>query len=89
MCYNSFVNFYQKLTKDMQVFGHMYYLPHISECSGTNVNSERRQVMKTRARLLSIVLAAVTVIGSAIPAFAAPAEGGYQIELNQVGSFSQ
>jgi hypothetical protein len=45
--------------------------------------------MKTRARLLSIVLAAVTVIGSAIPAFAAPAEGGYQIELNQVGSFSQ
>ena len=45
--------------------------------------------MKTRAKLLSIVLAAVMVIGSAIPAFAAPAEGGYQIELDQAGSFSQ
>ena len=32
--------------------------------------------MKTRAKLLSIVLAAVMVIGSAIPAFAAPGLSG-------------
>lgn len=45
--------------------------------------------MKTRARLLSVVLAAVMVIGSAIPAFAAPAADEYHVELDQVGSFSK
>ena len=45
--------------------------------------------MKTRARLLSVVLAAVMVIGSAIPAFAAPAADEYHVELDQVGSFTK
>ncbi len=44
--------------------------------------------MKTRARLLSVVLASVMVIGSAIPAFAAPAAEEYHVELDQVGSFT-
>ena len=45
--------------------------------------------MKTRARLLSVVLAAAMVIGSAIPAFAAPAADEYHVELDQVGSFTK
>ena len=44
--------------------------------------------MKSRCKLLSVVLASAMVLSSALPAFAAPAADEYHVELEKVGELS-